>query len=78
MLFYFRVFAPCYHCGSLSCSLLRSVLLREKAVRLQVSFVSAFIETDAEMLAIQWGFERMEKNLFDFSALLPEIWNSDP
>lgn len=30
-------------------------------MRLQVSFVSAFIETDAEMLAIQRGFERMKK-----------------
>lgn len=40
-------------------------------MRLQVSFVSAFIETDRGMLAIQRGFERMEKTLFAFSAPLP-------
>lgn len=40
-------------------------------MRLQVSFVSAFLETDTEMLAMQQRFEMMEKNLFAFSALLP-------
>lgn len=71
MLFDFGICALCHRCGSLSCSLLRSILLRENAVRLQVSFVSAVIERDTEMLAVQLGFERMEKNLFAFSALLP-------
>lgn len=75
----FRVSAPCHHCGSLSCSLLRSVLLREKAARFQVSFVSAFIETDTEMLAIQrWGFERIKTPCLLFQPCFPEILNRDP
>lgn len=40
-------------------------------MKLQVSFVSAFIEMDTEILTIQLGFERMEKTLFAFSVLLP-------
>lgn len=71
MLFCFGVCAPCHYRGSLSCSILRQIFLREKAVRLQVSFVSAFLEMDTEMLAMQQRFEMMEKNLFAFSALLP-------
>lgn len=47
-------------------------------MRLQVSFVSAFIETDPEVLAIQRGFGRMKKTCLPFQPYFPEILNSDP